>query len=117
MARRIEVELDIFSGMPNPSWTLTDAEGDELARQLSALQRTEAGELSGHLGYRGFILRVSGGASMQTIHVQRGLVRFSSGTATSYARDEERALERRLVATGKPHLSEELFSMLDRNVR
>ena len=36
MPARVEVELDIFSGMPNPTWVLTDAEADSFLKQLAA---------------------------------------------------------------------------------
>ena len=57
MPAHCEVELDIFSGMPNPTWTLTNAEADNFVKQLAALPRTSARELSGNLGYRGFIVQ------------------------------------------------------------
>src|SRR5439155_13612911 len=36
MAARCEVELDIFSGMPNPTWPMTDAEADSFVKQVTA---------------------------------------------------------------------------------
>lgn len=54
----VEVELDVFSGRPNPRWTLTPPQRDELIDQLRAgavpLLAVDAGEP--RLGYRGFIL-------------------------------------------------------------
>ncbi len=58
-AALVRVELDIFSGRPNPRWTLTSVQRGELIDQLRAgtipLLTVEAGE--SRLGYRGFILR------------------------------------------------------------
>ncbi len=55
----VSVELDVFSGRPNPRWTLTSRQRDELIDQLRAgtipLLAATAGE--SRLGYRGFILR------------------------------------------------------------
>ena len=34
-ASACEVELDIFSGMPNPTWILTNAEADSFVKQLA----------------------------------------------------------------------------------
>ena len=59
MPARVEVELDIFSGMPNPTWVLTDAEADSFVKQLAAAPPGPATELSGNLGYRGFIVQVN----------------------------------------------------------
>jgi hypothetical protein len=112
-----EVELDIFSGMPNPTWILTNAEVGSLVKQLAALPRKSARELSGNLGYRGFIVRLTNGADMQLIRIQNGTVHISRGGTNIYARDVERALERWLLNTGKPHLKSDLVEILEREVR
>ena len=74
MSARVEVELDIFSGMPNPMWVLTNAEADSFVKQLTKLPRTLVRELSGNLGYRGFIVQVTQGADKQLIRIQTGIV-------------------------------------------
>lgn len=109
-----EVELDIFSGMPNPTWSLTNAEADSFVRRLSALPRTSARELSGNLGYRGFIVQCTQGADTQSVHIQKGTVRISEGTTNVHALDKDRALERWLLTTGRPHLKNELFQIAER---
>ncbi|MFI7419574.1 hypothetical protein [Nonomuraea sp. NPDC049684] len=58
----LEVELDIFSGMPNPTWTLTYEEEGELTERIRAVPQQvsplhTSGEAFG-LGYRGFIVRL-----------------------------------------------------------
>jgi hypothetical protein len=117
MPARCEVELDIFSGMPNPTWILTNAEADSLVKQLVALPRTSARELSGNLGYRGFIVRVTHGADTQLIRIQAGTVHISKGVTNLYARDAERALERWLLDTGNPHLKSDIVEIVEREVR
>jgi hypothetical protein len=57
----LEVELDVFSGMPNPAWLLSRRQESALAELLSAEPGqispvTTPGEPFG-LGYRGFIVR------------------------------------------------------------
>lgn len=53
-----DVELDVFSGRPNPRWTLSPAQRADLIDQLRAgtipLLAAESGE--SRLGYRGFVL-------------------------------------------------------------
>ncbi|MDR4485621.1 MAG: hypothetical protein R3B95_20925 [Nitrospirales bacterium] len=117
MPVRVEVELDMFSGMPNPAWVLTDVEADNFIKKLAALPRTLATELSGHLGYRGFIVQVMQGANTQLIHIQTGIVHISIGATNFYARDEDRELERWLLNTGRPHLTDERFQMVEREFR
>ena len=109
----IEVELDLFSGMPNPTWLLTRAEADSFMQMLAALPPAPAAELAGNLGYRGFIVRVTEGAETRTIHIQRGIVQMATGATAGYARDGERALERWLLNTGKPHLKDEILQLVE----
>ncbi len=117
MPVRVEVELDIFSGMPNPTWVLTNVEADSFVKKLAAMSRTSATELSGNLGYRGFIVQVTQGANTQLIHIQTGIVHISIGATNVYANDEDRELERWLFNTGKPHLKNELFQIVEREFR
>jgi hypothetical protein len=117
MPERVEVELDIFSGMPNPTWVLTNVEADSFVKQLAALPLTSATELLGNLGYRGFIVQLTHGANTQLISIQKGTVHISKGATSVYANDEDRELERWLLKTGKPHLKNELFQIVEREFR
>jgi hypothetical protein len=68
--RAVTLELDIYSGRPNPRWDLTEAETAHLHELLRNLpQSGEAVELK--LGYRGFVL-IEGS---RRITVANGLVR------------------------------------------
>jgi hypothetical protein len=55
----ITVELDIFSGNPNPKWTLSKGEANDLLDRVMA-DRTLAAppQTVGGLGYRGFVISV-----------------------------------------------------------
>jgi hypothetical protein len=113
MAVRVEVELDIFSGMPNPTWVLTDAEADSFMRRLAAVSGTSAGELSDNLGYRGFIVHMTQGAHTQLIRIQNGAVHISND-ATIRASDKDRELERWLLNIGRPHLKNDISEAVER---
>ena len=117
MPERCEVELDIFSGMPNPAWTLTDAEAESFVKQLAALPETSAREPSGNLGYRGFIVQCTQGADTQLIRIQNGTAHLSKGATNVHAYDKDRQLERWLLNTGRPHLKNELFQIAERELR
>jgi hypothetical protein len=55
------VELDIFSGRPNPEWQLDEAAAGEVRRRLAALSPSPARAASPPgLGYRGFLCTESG---------------------------------------------------------
>ena len=117
MPARCEVEFDIFSGMPNPTWILTDAEADTFVTLVAALPQTSARELSGNLGYRGFIVECAQGPNTQLIRVQKSNVQISAGVTNVYASDKDRKLERWLLNTGETHLDDELFQMAERELR
>lgn len=57
----LEVELDVFSGMPNPAWILSEREERELLDRLSAepgqISPIDTAEEQFSLGYRGLIVR------------------------------------------------------------
>jgi hypothetical protein len=57
-----EVELDIFSGRPNPRWTLSPQEEQEFLTRLldKSVPMTSVSAVEGNLGYRGFIVRADG---------------------------------------------------------
>jgi hypothetical protein len=117
MPARVEVELDIFSGMPNPTWVLTDAEADIFVKQLDAAPPGPSTNLPGNLGYRGFIVQVTHGADTDLIRIQAGAIHLSRGSTKTYARDGDRELERWLLGTGKPHLKDEIFQTVQRGIR
>jgi hypothetical protein len=55
---KILVQMDVFSGRPNPSWELSPSESGELLKQLSLLTEVDKNNAAFHdnLGYRGFII-------------------------------------------------------------
>ena len=57
-----EVELDIFSGRPNPRWTLNAAEEAELLQRMldRVVPIAPSTIADGKLGYRGFLVRATG---------------------------------------------------------
>src|SRR5262245_12000975 len=69
----MKVELDAFSGRPNPQWRLTESEGAALARLIADLEPAATGSPSDPpgLGYRGFRLEGATGE----IRVYQGFVR------------------------------------------
>lgn len=59
----MRVTLDVFSGRPNPSWTLTENDLSQLVDRTAGKTHPPAGVGGGGLGYRGFIVSVTGDAS------------------------------------------------------
>jgi hypothetical protein len=114
---RCEVELDIFSGRPNPTWTLSAEQAETLMRRLASLPPASPRELSGNLGYRGFMVQCSEGAGSRLIRVQKGIVELAQGAKTDYAEDKDRELERWLLNSGKSHLPGELLQIAERDLQ
>jgi hypothetical protein len=94
----VEVEVDIFSGMPNPTWVLTDADADAFLSNFARLRRTEAKARSGKLGYRGLIVRIQAQGPSKEIHIHDGVAELSDEDA--FFLDQNRSLERWLLGTG-----------------
>jgi hypothetical protein len=111
-----EVELDVFSGMPNPTWVLTEADSEGLARRLARLPRVAVCELSGRLGYRGLVVTVVDGPGTRRLRVHAGCVQIAERRAISHARDEGRELERWLISTGRPRLPERVVEIVEREL-
>ena len=111
----VEVELDIFSGIPNPAWILSEADGDLFLKKLSMLPQASAKELHYNLGYRGFIVEVINETEESLVRIQNGTVQLSQNDNNVYYRDQNRHLERWLLNSGKPTLRSDLFKIVERD--
>jgi hypothetical protein len=114
MQVRVEVELDIFSGMPNPAWVLDDTQALRFKALLSAASQSSQGELANNLGYRGFIVTVYEGGNIKSVRIQNGTVHVSKEGSVVRLKDGGRGLERWLFDAAKPHLTPELFQTIQR---
>lgn len=99
----MRVELDIFSGRPNPSWELTDQEVSNLATRLAGLP-TAAPKFAAHaLGYRGLVIFNPGGIGglPSRIRIYKGLVEINDPESKYYRDSNE--IERWLLELGRAH--------------
>ena len=53
----MEIELDAFSGRPNPTWVASPERAASIQRAVSSLAGAPSRPEPNHLGYRGFIIR------------------------------------------------------------
>jgi hypothetical protein len=68
------VELDVYSGRPNPEFSPPAAARDPIRERLEDLPRVVGGQpLDGGLGYRGFALRAPG-ERVRRVYVGGGLI-------------------------------------------
>ena len=92
MVAPAEIEVDVFSGRPNPRGALTVEQTDEIATRLAAPIIPLEAPVPG-LGYRGFLVHLDGGR--RTFRVFRGVIRDERSGDTRL--DADRQLERRLA--------------------
>ena len=73
-----QIEIDVFSGRPNPAWKPAAADVALLKEHLSTEKEITCGPVPGQLGYRGFIITVSNeGADPQQLRVYAGKLWYS----------------------------------------
>jgi hypothetical protein len=93
---QVAVELDIFSGRPNPSWTVRSEQQAALLAKLSDEPETPAGRLGvPPLGYRGFLIRITSQGREDLVHVFDGSIEYDG----KHYRDADRAVERFIIDT------------------
>ncbi len=85
---RVEVMLDIFSGRPNPRWTLSDEQVNDLQARLRALPEAMPVMPPG-LGYRGFLVTNPGNDPRlpSRIGAFASVITITTAQATSYYQD------------------------------
>lgn len=110
VADRVEVELDVYSGRPNPTWVLSAEDSAELRRRIDALPATTGSAPAGNLGYRGFLCRLAEGAAPARV---RQVVALPDGSTRDAA---GRALERWLLDTGRPRLSADVIAVVEQEL-
>jgi hypothetical protein len=110
-----KVELDVFSGRPNPQWLLPATDEAYLLEKLQNLPEVSPGRFAEPLGYRGIVVYVSGSKST-TYHVWRNFViRNVDGQVTAY-HDDNSSLEMWLLMSGKPFLQADLFETIQKEI-
>jgi hypothetical protein len=73
------VELDVYSGLPNPRWQLTPQETGQLEDRLNGLPETNAVEIPGQLGYRGFRIQDENGSRLTVTNSGYVVMHHASG--------------------------------------
>jgi hypothetical protein len=80
------VTLDVFSGRPNPSWSLSADEEQELVRRLQGLPSGDGPPTEGDLGYRGFrlVARAPRSTLPSEVVVTKGMVTIRENGRTRH---------------------------------
>lgn len=108
----MRVELDIFSGRPNPEWTLTAAEAAELKTMTSSLQVAAAPPRPfDGLGYRGIVVRDPVDAGWSLIAF-RDTVRILTLEGSEVRSDPDARIERWLLGAAGDAVDPALLARL-----
>lgn len=115
----MQVEVDIFSGRPNPRWQLTAQEADEFLRRFQALPQTSStSPVEGGLGYSGLIVTDVDRSLLgfTEIWVYQGLVIARQDDQSQQLIDHKRRLEQWLFQTGEGQIEAELYQQIGKNL-
>ena len=115
----LRITFDVFSGRPNPSVTLTDAESADLLKRIGAVKATGAAQGShaepSTLGYRGLIVEQVGTASTalpQRIRVSSSSVSGAAGTLKSVDASVEQSILGSAAILARAGVSAELATAM-----
>lgn len=109
-----QVELDVFSGNPNPVWSLSETESTTLRNRVGQLPSMSEQPFSDGLGYRGFLVAMTKTTSGRTasIRVQGEIIAIDQGGTVRFVHDSERTVEQWLLETARPHIDQDLYQSL-----
>lgn len=100
---RVQIVLGLYSGVPDPVWTLETEQANELAAALAALTRVSESAPAGGLGYHGFTIVTPDG----TLVAYAGKVLSADSDPPYVLDDPDRTIERLLLATARAHVTDE----------
>jgi hypothetical protein len=107
------VTLLIYSGLPDPVWTLTPAQTDIFMKKLEDLPRSANFEkLPETLGYRGFSVQIG---QRQEIGVHHKIVRWRDGKVITAYSDPAQSLETWLFENSGGRLTPAVISEIRGN--
>jgi len=106
-AADVQVTLGIYSGRPDPSWTLTTAETAALDALLADLPSVTGSPPAGGLGYHGFTITRDG----SNLVAYRGAVAAPGNGPRDMQIDAAHRVERFLLGTARTHLTASEFAM------
>jgi len=115
----LQIELDTFSGRPNPHWELRGEQTAEFLKRFRALPPEKEGRsIDEGLGYRGFIVTANSGPldGYEYVKLYRGTVRARLGDRTQTFSDQGRALERWLLDSTRGHVRQSLLQFVQREI-
>ena len=115
----MQVEVDVYSGRPNPRWDLSPRQAEELREMVRKLPGREGESFrADNLGYRGLIVRAggSGEGDYDELVIGSGVVVARGRGGAREFTDAGRATERWVLKTGEGRLEGDLYEYLSAEV-
>ncbi len=99
----MQVQLDVFSGRPNPSWETTVEETDRLVATFRQLPERANATLPASLGFRGVVLEGSAVRALgyERITIRRSIVLAEGPRGSKTFSDWDRGFEGQVTATAE----------------
>jgi hypothetical protein len=115
----VDVEVDLYSGRPNPRFRLPPDVADELRHRVTALPPApEAAAPIEGLGYRGLRVDAAAWSPPSEVVISGGTVTIrESGGVVRRLLDRDRDLERWLIEAARTSLDPDLVAMLREELR
>lgn len=104
---RAVVTLGIYSGRPDPTWSLTSVEALTLTNMFASLANVTGTPPVGGLGYHGFTIALPSGTEV----AYRGGIAAPGEGPRAVMSDPTRSVERFLLETSKPHVTAAEFEV------
>lgn len=112
----MNIEVKIFSGLPNPTWRLSEQESLEFIGMLKKINKSNVEELPeqlprGDLGYQGFLVmrEQHDPGRFREVWVKGNFVLLQKDIRKGVYLDVNRRLERWLLASGKTRIDTDLW--------
>jgi len=107
------VEVDLYSGRPNPAWSLTPEEVAQLVKGVNGLAPADEVEPPSRLGFRGLRFRLyAGGREIASAESFDGHLRFQDPAGPRHLADPGGEVERWLLATGQGKIESQVYEAL-----
>jgi hypothetical protein len=117
----LKVTLDVFSGRPNPTWTLTKEQTPLVLNNVSHI-KTTTDDLQNYpekiLGYRGFIVdeKTNKDLTSKKFEIYNGTIGAFFNDSSFFLKDKDFGLEKWLLQTAYNHVDNDTFDFVKEDI-